>query len=73
MLVRQEKFSSEAEEPAVFLWFPRKSDYEYIPPALLNESLDHKLERVVKLAKARLTISWTIMCLRISYILFDGY
>ena len=46
----------------MFLWFPRKSEYEYIPPALLNESLDHKLERVVKLAKARLTISRTIIC-----------
>eukprot|EP00092_Neocalanus_flemingeri_P018077 GFUD01019564.1.p1 GENE.GFUD01019564.1~~GFUD01019564.1.p1 ORF type:complete len:410 (-),score=104.21 GFUD01019564.1:131-1360(-) len=48
----KEKFASEAEEPPVFLWFPRKSDYEYIPPALLNESADHKIDRVIKLAKS---------------------
>jgi len=48
----KEKFASEAEEPPVFLWFPRKSDYEYIPPALLNESVDHKIDRVIKLAKS---------------------
>jgi len=47
-----EKFASEAEEPPVFLWFPRKSDYEYIPPGLINESVDHKIDRVVKLAKS---------------------
>jgi len=48
----KEKFASEAEEPPVFLWFPRKSDYDYIPPALLNESVDHKIDRVIKLAKS---------------------
>merc|ERR1711970_583 len=47
-----ERFASEAEEPPVFLWFPRKSDYEYIPPGLLNESVDRKIDRVVKLAKS---------------------
>jgi len=48
----KEKFASEADEPPVFLWFPLKSDYEYIPPALLNESVDHKIDRVIKLVKS---------------------
>merc|ERR1712102_182538 len=29
-----------------------KSKFEYIPPNLVNESLDFKIERVVKLAKS---------------------
>jgi len=48
----KEKFASEAEEPPVFLWFPCKSDYDYIPPGLLNESVEHKIDRVIKLAKS---------------------
>lgn len=47
-----ERFLSEAEEPPIFLWFPMKSKFEYIPPNLINEGLDFKIERVVKLAKS---------------------
>ena len=36
----------------VFLWFPMKSKFDYIPPNLVNESLDFKIERLVKLAKS---------------------
>jgi len=50
--ISTERFASEADEPPVFLWFPRKSDYDYIPPGLLNESVDHKIDRVIKLAKS---------------------
>lgn len=52
IFANNERFASEAEEPQVFLWFPLKSDYEYIPPGLINESVEHKIDRVVKLAKS---------------------
>lgn len=42
----------DVDEPAIFTWFPRKSDYEYIPPALRDESVEHKVDRVSKLAKS---------------------
>jgi len=40
------------DEPLIFQWFPMKSDYEFIPPAQLHEELDHKIDRVTKLAKS---------------------
>jgi len=47
-----ERFSSENEEPEVFLWFPLQSKFDYIPPNLVSEGLEFQLDRVVKLAKA---------------------
>jgi hypothetical protein len=34
---------------------PKKSDYESIPTTALNETVDEKVERVIKLAKAART------------------
>lgn len=52
IVLNNEKFLSEQEEPEVFLWFPMKSKFDYIPPNLVNEGLDFKIDRVIKLIKA---------------------
>lgn len=43
------------DEPEIFSWMPKKSDYESIPTAALNETVDEKVERVIKLARAART------------------
>jgi len=39
------------DEPAIFTWFPKKSDYAAVPSTGLNETIENKVERVVKLAR----------------------
>merc|ERR1719431_492115 len=39
------------DEPAIFTWFPKASDYAAVPSADLNETIENKVERVVKLAR----------------------
>jgi len=43
------------DEPAIFTWFPKASDYDNTTTASANETLDNKVDRVIKMAKAART------------------